>query len=154
MNLTGQRDQTMKNVTRIPVQADSLTLQAANFFDTLRQRGKHAALIVPDMYTAGMTRTALSLPDGCVFAATEPGARWMRGRAFEVYVIANESLCAAAVHRELPGEGEFIHLLAQRQATFPVAHIYAFTEAKARHQHRDCVSVVTRQVTPSVLGPS
>lgn len=122
----------MKRVTRIPVQTDSQTLQAANFFDALRQRGKLAALIVPDMYTAQMIRKALALSDKCVFAATEPGARWILGRAFEVYVIANETLCAEAVHRELPGEGEFIHLLAARQSPFPDAHIYAFTEARQR----------------------
>lgn len=122
----------MKRVTRIPVQTDSQTLQAANFFDALRQRGKLAALIVPDMYTAQMIRKALALSDKCVFAATEPGARWIRGRAFEVYVIANETLCADAVRRELPGEGEFIHLLANRQLPFPDAHIYAFTEARQR----------------------
>lgn len=138
----------MKRVTRIPVQADGLTLQAANLFDSLRSRGKHAALIVPDVYTADMIRKALSLPEGCVFSATAPGARWMLGRAFEVYVIANESLCADAVHRELPGEGQFIHLLASRQATFTDAHIYAFTPARAR------VTTDTRQDTPSVLGPS
>lgn len=144
----------MKRVTRIPVQADSLTLQAANLFDTLHSRGKHAALIVPDVYTADMIRKTLSLPEGCVFSATAPGARWMRGRAFEVYVIANESLCADAVHRELPGEGQFIDLLASRQKTFADAHIYAFTEASARHQYHDCVTTDTRQDTPSVLGPS
>lgn len=121
----------MKRVTRIPVQNDSQTLQAANFFDALRQRGKLTALIVPDMYTAQMIRKALALSDKCVFAATEP-RRWILGRAFEVYVIANETLCAEAVHRELPGEGEFIHLLAARQSPFPDAQIYAFTEARQR----------------------
>lgn len=122
----------MKHLTRIPVKPESVLLQAANLFDALRQCGKNAALIVPDMWTVEMIRERLSLPDGCVFAATAPGTRWLSGRAFEVYVIANETLCADAVHREQPGEGQFIHLLAHRQSTFPDAHIYAFTESRER----------------------
>lgn len=144
----------MIRLTRIPVQASDILTQAANLFDTLRQRGKNAALITPDAYTADMIRKMLSLPEGCVFSATAPGARWMRGRQFEAYVIANESLCADAVHRELPCEGQFIQLLASRQATFTDACIYAFTEARARHQHRDRVTTDTQQAPPSVLGPS
>lgn len=154
MSLTGQRERTMKKTTRIPVQADSLLIQAVHLFDELCRRGTDAALIVPDVFTATQINLSLSVRDKRVFGANDKGARWMFGRAFAVYVIANESLCADAVHRELPGEGQFIHLLASRQTTFADAHIYAFTEAKARHRHRDCVTTDTRQDTPSGLGPS
>ena len=122
----------MKQITRIPVQADSVLPQAVRLFEMLKQRGKHAALIVPDMQTARVVSKQLSLPDGCVFGASAPGARWMRGHAFETYVIAYESLCADAVHRELPEEGRFIDLLASRQAALADAHIYIFTESHGR----------------------
>lgn len=61
------------------------------------------------MYLQRRKSGAIGKEDKRVFGANDKGARWMFGRAFAVYVIANETLCADAVHRELPGEGRFIH---------------------------------------------
>lgn len=145
----------MKRVTRIPVQADSMLIQAVRLFDELRQRGTDAALIVPDAVAADAVKKALSLTDKHVLNASMPRhPHWIIRRVFPVYVIADEAQCADAVHRIFPGEGQFIHLLASRQKTFANAHVYAFTEAKARHQHRHRVTTDTRQDPPSVLGPS
>lgn len=139
----------MKKITRIPVWPDSVLVQASHLFDELRQRGTDAAIIVPDAVAADAVKKALSLTDKHVLDASMPRhPHWITRRAFPVYVIADEAQCADAVHRRFPGEGQFIHLLAQRQTTFPGAHIYAFTPARAR------VTTDTRQDTPSVLGPS
>lgn len=120
----------MKQVTRIPVNPLSMTGQAVLLFEQLLSRGKHAALIVPDMYTVRMVQEAAGLPVDRIFSAAEPGCKWMRGKAFAVYVVDNEALCAHGVEREMPGEGAFLSLLRSRMSTFPDGQVYAFTESK------------------------
>jgi len=123
-----------------------MLIQATRFFDELRQRGTDAALIVPDAVAADAVKKALSLTDKHVLNASMPRhPHWIIRRVFPVYVIADEAQCADEVHRIFPGEGQFMSLLTSRQKTFADAHVYAFTEAKARHQHRDCVTTDTRQ---------
>ena len=123
----------MKNITRIPVVPTSILVQAVRLFDELRMRGNDAAIIVPDCLAADTVKKVLNLTDKHVLDASMPRLHhWMTRRAFPVYVIADEVKCAAEVHQKFAGEGRFIHLLAQRQATFPKAHIYSFTEARKR----------------------
>jgi len=139
----------MTRATRIPVQADSVLIQAVRLFDELRQRGTDAAIIVPDGIAADAVKKALNLTDKHVLNAWMPRHQhWITRHAFPVYVVADEAQCADAVHARFPGEGQFMSLLAQRQATFTGAHIYAFTKARQR------VTTDTRQDPPSVLGPS
>lgn len=145
----------MKKATRIPVQAGSVLIQAVRLFDELRQRGTDAAIVVPDGIAAEAVKKALSLTDQHVLNASMPRYQhWTTRRAFPVYVVADEAQCADAIHHRFPGEGQFMNLLAQRQATFPGAQIYAFTEARPRQSNRTRVTTDTRQDTPSVLGPS
>lgn len=145
----------MNQVTRIPVQAYSILIQAALFFDELRQRGTDAAIVVPDAFTAETVKKALGLTNKHVFNARAPRKNhWILRNAFPAYVVVNEAQCAEAFNWKFPGEGQFIDLLANRQATFPGAQIYAFTEARPRRSNRARVTTDTRQDTPSVLGPS
>jgi len=120
----------MKQITRIPVQPLTMTGQAVLLFEQLLSRGKHAALIVPDMFTVRMVQKAAGLPADRIFSASEPGSKWLRGKAFAVYVVDDEALCARGFERELPGEGAFLSLLRSRTRTFPDGHVYAFTESR------------------------
>lgn len=124
----------MKQVTRIPVLPLSMTGQAVLLFEQLLKRGVHAALIVPDMFTVRMVQQAAGLPADRIFAASEPGCKWMRRQAFAAYVVDNEALCAHGAERELPGEGPFMALLRSRMHTFPDGQIYAFTESKPKRR--------------------
>ncbi|MDU4291105.1 hypothetical protein [Mixta calida] len=152
----------MKQITRIPVQADSVLPQAVRLFEMLKQRGKDVALIVPDAQAAVIVKNSLGLTDKHVLNAgqTRDGVRhWLLGRSFPVFIVASLSRCEEAISKAFAGEGEFLKLLAHRQSLYEAAHIYAFTESRSElRYYRKRVTTDTQRggraaLFGSLLGP-